>query len=440
MSSLLNIGMSGLTSAQVALNVTAQNIANVNTVGYSRQEATFGALAGFGRLDNGMGVGVTGVSRITDPYLVTQHWRGTSSIGASYANYQYLNTAEQMFASESMSLTVGFDSFFGALNAAVDSPESNAPRSQIISSGNALANRFHQLEDGLVGQQSQIDEQLGTSVKQVNSYLVQVAEMNKQIAEQKGQGVNTAALEDSRDQAVGELSSLMEVRVNRLEDGTYELSLPQGQPLVVGSSASELKLAGNDLKLDFNGQSFDVPKIHSGSMAGIIEYRDDTLGPLFADLDAMAVKIADEFNAMQTAGVDLNGNPGKPMFEYDPLDPAGSLKIADGFEGEDLAFAKAGGGPGDNSNLQNMLTIKDGQYDAYTKLVGDLAVKAGQAGAVMEADMNMEMQQAANLSSVSGVNLDEEGMKIMSYTQLYQANAKVISTADQLFSSIINMF
>lgn len=438
--SLINIGFSGLSAAQIALNVSAQNIANVNTIGYSRQEATNGALAGFGRMDNGMGVTVTGVRRITDEYMVTQHWRGTSAIGSSFAQYQYLNTTEQLLGSESMNISKGLDSFFGALSGAVDSPETPAQRSQIVSSAGALINRFGQLNESLLTQGKQIDDQLNSSVKQANSYLSQVAELNKQITDQQSKGVNTATLEDSRDQVVRELSSLVEVRVNRQGDGTFALSLPQGQPLVVGGSASEISLKGDQLSIDFAGQTFDIPTLQGGSLAGVLDYRANTLVPLREEIGAIAKQLADDFNAMQIDGVDLAGNPGKPMFVYDELDPAGTLRLADGFSGADLAFAKAGGGPGDNSNLQQMLTIKDAQYEKYSSLMGDLAVKSGQAKATMEADANMEQQLAKNLSSVSGVNLDEEGMKIMSYTQLYQANAKVISTADQLFGSILNMF
>ncbi|WP_421240535.1 flagellar hook-associated protein FlgK [Aeromonas enteropelogenes] len=437
--SLINIGFSGLSAAQIALNVSAQNIANVDTAGYSRQEATMGTLAGFGRMDNGMGVAVNGVRRITDAYMVTQHWRGMSAVGSSLSHYQYINTAEQLLGSESMNISKGLDSFFSALSAAVDSPETPAQRSQIVSSAGALINRFGQLNESLLTQEKQIDDQLGSSVKQVNSYLNQVAELNQQIADQQSKGVNTSALEDSRDQVVRELSGLVEVRVNRQGDGSYALSLPQGQPLVVGGSASRLALTGDKLKLDFAGQAFEIPSLQGGSLAGILDYRANTLRPMRDEIGQIAKQLAEDFNKVQIAGVDLNGNKGKEMFVYDPLDPAGTLRLADGFTGSDLAFAKTGGA-GDNSNLQDMLTIKDAQYDAYSSLLGDLAVKSGQAKATMEADANMEKQLARNLSSVSGVNLDEEGMKIMSYTQLYQANAKVISTADQLFGSILNLF
>jgi flagellar hook-associated protein 1 FlgK len=438
--SLLNIGASGLNAAQIALNLTAQNIANVNTIGYSRQEAMMGSLSGFGRLDNGAGVEVTGVRRVTDDYLVTQHWRSRSATGSSYAFHQYINTTEQLLGSESMNIAKGLDSFFASLSAALDSPETPAQRSQIVSSAGALANRFTQLDESMVTQEKQIDDQLNSTVSQVNSYLTQLAELNVQIGDQTAKAVNTAALEDSREQVVRELSTYMEVRVNRQSDGSFALSLPQGQPLVLGSSSSTLTLAGDKLSLAFGGQTFEVPKLHGGSLAGVMDYRATVLRPLRSELDQIAKKLADDFNAKQATGLDLNGAVGKPLFSYDPLNPSGSLRVAAGFSGSDLAFAQAGGGKGDNRNLQDLLTIKDSQYNAFSALLGKMAVQSGQAKATMQADANMEKQMAAKLSSVSGVNTDEEGVKIMAYTKAYQANAKVISTSEQLFNSILNMF
>lgn len=444
--SLLNIGASGLNAAQIALNLTAQNIANVNTIGYSRQEAMMGSLSGFGRLDNGAGVEVTGVRRVTDDYLVAQHWRSRAATGSSYAFHQYINTTEQLLGSESMNIAKGLDSFFASLSAALDSPETPAQRSQIVSSAGALANRFTQLDESLVTQEKQIDDQLSSTVSQVNSYLSQLAELNVQIGDQAAKGVNTSALEDSREQVVRELSTYMEVRVNRQSDGAFAISLPQGQPLVLGGSSSTLALAGDKLSLAFGGQTFEVPKLHGGSLAGVMDYRTTVLRPTREALNQIASKLADEFNAKQSGGVDLNGNgeAGKPtskkMFTYDKLNPAGTLRVAVDFTGDDLAFAKAGGGKGDNRNLQDLLTIKNGQYDAYSALLGKMAVQSGQAKASMQADANMEKQMAAKLSSVSGVNTDEEGVKVMAYTKAYQANAKVISTSEQLFNSILNMF
>jgi flagellar hook-associated protein 1 FlgK len=90
--------------------------------------------------------------------------------------------------------------------------------------------------------------------------------------------------------------------------------------------------------------------------------------------------------------------------------------------------------------LQAILTIKDSQYDAYSALVGKLAVQSGQAKADVTSATQLEQQISDKVSSVSGVNSDEEGIKLMAFTRAYQANAKVISTADQLFDSLLGMF
>ncbi|WP_033138153.1 lateral flagellar hook-associated protein LfgK [Aeromonas finlandensis] len=438
--SMLNIGASGLNAAQIALNLTAQNIANVNTVGYSCQEAMMGSLSGLGRLDNGMGVEVTGIRRITDDYLVSQHWRSRSDTGASYAFHQYINTTEQLLGSESMKITTGLDSLFASLSAALDSPETSAQRSQIVSSAGALANRFSQLDESLLTQESQIDEQMSSTIAQVNSYLKQVAELNTQISEQAAKEVNISALEDGLEQVVRDLSTFMEVRVNRQRDGSFSLSLPQGQPLVLAGSSSTLSLAGDKIHLSFGPQSFEVPALHGGGLAGVMDYRANVLRPMRSELNQMAKKLADDFNGKQAGGIDLNGDQGKQLFSYDPLNPAGTLKIANGFTGDHLAFAQGSGGKGDNRNLREMITLKDSQSTAYGALFGRIAVQSGQSKATMLADANMENQLAAKLSSISGVNTDEEGVKIMAYTKAYQANAKVISASEQLFNSILNMF
>ncbi|MEW7865862.1 flagellar hook-associated protein FlgK [Aeromonas diversa] len=438
--SLLHIGFSGLNAAQIALNVSAQNVANVNTPGYSRQEAMMGSVGGFGRLDSGAGVEVTGVRRITDDYLVGQQWRSGSAFGRANAYHQYINTTEQILGSESMNISLGLDSFFASLNAALDAPKESAQREQVVSSATALANRFNQLNRNLLGQEKQIADQLGTSVTQTNSYLSRVAALNKEIGELAAKGGNTALLEDSRDQVIRELSGLVEIRVTRQSNGDYDLSLPKGQPLVLGGSSSTFSLSGEKLSLSFGPQTFEVPSLDGGSMAGVIDYRDNVLRTTRTKLGEIAGKLADEFNAKQDSGLDLSGAKGAPMFTYDAVDPAGTLRVADGFKGEQLAFAKTGGGPGDNRNLHEMLTIKDDQYDAYSALLGRLAVHSGQAKADADSQRKLDKELTAKVSSVSGVNSDEEGMKVMAFTKAYQANAKVISTADQLFDALLMMF
>ena len=451
--SMLNIGYSGLNAAQMALNVASNNIANANTAGYSRQEVLMGSRLGNGSLDNGNGVQVSSVRRIADNYLIAQLWRSGSASGFQSSFNQYINTTEQVLGSSALNISTGVDNFFAALSAASESPESSAPRQQIVSAATALAGRYNQLAVNLDNQERQLADQLTTSVEQLNSTTTQVAKLNQQITELSARGGNVSQLEDQRDQSLRDLAKLVDIQVNRMDDGTVSVSLSQGQPLVLANSSASLVLKGDDLSLQFGTQSFPIEQKLQGSLGGLLGYRQDVLRPTRNELNSMATLLADELNKQQAQGFDINSpaGQGKPLFTYDTADPARTLGVATGFGANDLAFTAskldavtgtlvADGGSGDNRNLQAMLALKDHHYDAYAGLLGSLAVQSSQSAAELTANKQLEAQVKSQVDSVSGVNQDEEGVSIMQYTKAYQANAKVISTANELFDSLLSMF
>lgn len=440
--SMLNIAVSGLNASQVALDVASNNIANVNTPGYSRQEAQFNSLYTNGPNANGLGVDVGGVRRVADEYLNIQLWRSSSASGFDATNAEYLNTIEQVVGSDALSITDGLDTFFAALSSASEAPESSAPRQEVISSAQALAGRFNQLAQSISGQATQVADEMSTTVTQINSQLKVVAELNQKIAELGRQGYNTSQLEDSRDQAVLDLSKLVDIKSNKQSDGTLSLSLSQGQPLVIGANASTMTLSGSALSVQYGTQTFPVTQSLQGSLGGLISFRDNVLTPALTTMNSIAKDFADEFNTQQAAGLDINSprTAGKAMFTYDASAPALSLQVASGFKPDDLALGSTTAGKGDNTNLQAMLALKDNHYDAYSNLLGDLAVKSGQAKLDKTASAQLVTEVQNKVNSVSGVNLDEEGVSIMQYSKAYQANAKVITTANTLFDTVLGMF
>lgn len=442
--SILNIGLSGLTASQIALGVTAQNTANVNVEGYSRQEAQLASRYSnsFGPLDAGMGVGVTGLRRVADDYLTAQLWRVTSQQNFHEGFNQYIGQAEQLVSSDSLNISLGMDAFFASLDAASEQPQSIAPRQQVVSSAGALSRRFNQLASSLQLQSSQLTGQIDASLSQINTYTRQIADLNSKIADLTARGGNTAQLEDQRDNTIKSLSKLTDVQVSRQSDSTVLVSLSQGQPLVLGASSATLVRNDNDLTVDLAGQKFPVTGNIGGTLGGLIDYRDTVLIPSQQTLDQIAIKLADDFNAQLALGTDINTprGAGRPLFTYDPTNPAGSLAITAGYKAEDLAFGSAAAGVGDNSNLLALLAQKDGNYDAYTSLVGSLAIRSAQAQSELEASAQLVTEVQAKRDGVSGVNLEEENANMLKYLQSYQANAKVISTADQLFNTLLQMF
>ncbi len=440
---MLSNGLSGLNAAQIGLNVVSNNVAGSNVAGYSRQEAIMAARGGNSNssMDTGQGVEVSSIRRITDNYLNNSLWRSNSSYGFSQSYSNYLTTTEQLVANENLSISVGLDGLFNAFNSASAEPSSIAPRQQIIASTDALVRRFNSLASNLDVQSTQITEQVGGMLDSANSLFAQVATLNGKIVEGSALGGNVSALQDQQAEAVRHLSELMDVNVTRQTDGSMTLSMSGGQPIVLGANAAKLSDNGSGYLVKIAGQSFAFNGEIGGKMGGVLSYQSQVLDISKQKLDQVAKDTADSINNQLAAGQNLHTPAGKgtPLFSYDPLDPAGSLKVVAGFKPEDLALASVGAGPGDNSNLSQLLNLKEQHYDAYNALVGDLAIQSGQAIADAEASKSIVKNALAQRDSVSGVNLDEEGISLLKYQQSYKANAKVISAADQLFATLLSM-
>ncbi|MED5526542.1 MAG: flagellar hook-associated protein FlgK [Pseudomonadota bacterium] len=445
--SMLNNGLSGLQASQYSLNVVSQNIANINTPGYSRQEALLSARngGGFGTSSAGDGVEVSSLRRVSDGYLNAALWRATSQSGYDSQFQTMIGQMESVFGSDELSISNGLDSFFSALSAASSSPQSIAPRQQILATAQALANRFNQLSSNLDVQEKQLDEQADATVTDINTQAQSIAKINQSIIEVKAKGGNTSALEDQRDELVLALSKEVSVKTSNQADGSITLSLAGGQPLVMGSRSATLSRSGDDINLKFVNDSFTLSDV-GGSLGANRDYKTGELNDLRTSLNGQAQNLADSINSQLAAGFDLNGNPGTALFSYDPTSPAGSLAVDSSMTPENLAFigddgtGNPVGGSGDNSNLGVIVEMKAGFYDDYSKLVGDLAVSSGQAQSLATASDSLRLDAQSKRDSVSGVNQDEEAAKLMQYMQAYQANAKVISTADNVFSTLMGMF
>ncbi|WP_028114952.1 flagellar hook-associated protein FlgK [Ferrimonas kyonanensis] len=456
MSNMINIGLSGLLASQSALSVTSNNIANANVAGYSRQQAMLATVSG-GAYGNG--VAVTGVRRIADQYLVDQVWSNASNSEFHAVQKSYFGQVEQIFGSEGSDISAGLDQLYAALNANLLAPDDIATRQSALNEAEGLALRFNAVNDGVQSQFDQIESQLGASVVEANVHLGQIARLNSEVKSHGGVETAPPELLDERDNVIAELSKLMDVSVSENKDGTLNVALSQGQPLVVGSTAAELSLAPDPanpefglLSLSFGDNQFSLDEGIEGSMGSLLDYRDNSLKDSKAFIDELAQQIADEMNTVLMAGTDLDGNPPtQDLFSYDPVNPAGTLKVTDGFTADKLAFAKDGT-PGDNSNLKDLidlankpltfvsLGLESTMGDAFASKMGQLGSSSQQAKLNADSSEQSLIRAQSDWAGVSGVNTDEEGANLILYQQAYQSNAKVISTADQLFQTVLQAF
>ncbi len=456
--SMLDIGLSGLKSNSIALTVTAQNTANVNNGAYSRQVVDQSAVVygGQGSYVIGSGVQVDSIRRVADTAVI-------ESLRLSYESYGYASTysygmdsIESILGSDGFNITSGLNEFFAALDEASVTPESVVLRQQIISSADNLASQFGGIITQLERAQSELSSQYGQMTESVNMSLSNIAEINSAIQAAQARGQNTSGLQDSLDQELQNLSSMVSINTVYQSDGTIDIALSNGQPLVIGDKAATLSLQsgngsyGTDLNLEFAGQTSKVYADLGGQMGAIVDVMANEYEPIKSTLNDMAAAFADQVNDVLATGYALDGtSPGAPLFTYNPNDPASSLSITD-VSAEDLALSSDGTiGNGDILNQLSGLSstaLGEGSvaavniYDAYAQMIGAVGVSTVQASNSKDTALSTLTESQTARDNISGVSSDEEAANLMMYINAYEANMKVISTANQMFQTVLSAF
>jgi len=432
---MISNATSGLMATQVVMNAISNNVANSDTDGYSRQTVTLSSVVSGG-------VSVSSVDRETSFYLSQQTWTTTSDVGYYTSYSEYATYLEELMSSDSLDITTSLTTFYSALEAASSSPDDDSLRTAVLTDAEAVCDAVNSLAGYMDELQEQIDSQISSTLSTANDLASQIAALNDKIVALQSSGGDTSSLEDSRDAAITSLSELVDITIVAQDDGSYTISLPQGQTLVSGSSSGALNYSSaSGLTLTYGKQTSTVNEDMSGSLGGLLAFSSEVLEPTQEALNELAATIADELNALQTAGYDLNSSAGTELFSYDSDDAASTLAIADDFSGDDLAFAgSASAGTGDNTNLLSMLDLQGDQEDTYTALVTKLGLISSQASSALTTSTSLQSSLQDSLSSISGVNLDEEAANLVSYQNIYSANSKVLTVADELFDTVLNMF
>jgi flagellar hook-associated protein 1 len=454
--SLLNqIALSGVRAAQVAIATTGQNIANVNTPGFSRLNTITASLSGAGGLNVGGGVEVSSIRRMASEFKNQQMWRATTEQNYYGARQDYLTALESLMVGEGSSISVGLDQFFAALSETSATPNSIALRQQVMAEAGNLAQRFNGLSSNINAQLQALHEQRTAMATEINGMTDNIAKLNKKIVETEAVKGDTTALRDHRDSLVKDLSQYSSIRVNETPDGALNVSLANGQPLVSGISAGQLQITltatgEQQVDLSFLGTSFPLKQDgFGGAFGGLYDVEYGELRSNMTALHEMADQFAQKINDTLVTGFDLAGNPGTTLLTYDPTSTTKLLQV-NNLAPEELAFSSVAGETGNNEVLLNLLAIKGQNItlngssvtlnDAYTGLLGQVASNSRQNQADLNSTTTVAQQAQSQRDSVSAVSLDEEAVDLMTYQQAYQANMKVISTANRLFDDMLAAF
>lgn len=324
MTSLLNLGTRSLSAAQGALSTISHNIANVNTPGYSRQEAVLstanGQFTGSGFF--GRGVDLTTVRRQYDQFLMGAVQANTAQAAADAARSEGMAQLDSLFADPELGIGAAVDGLFAAAGDLANRPADTSVRQAVISRSDQLARRVTAVGAQLAEMGELADKRMGQSVSQVNQRLTEIKTLNGQIAQAQTSGHSPNDWLDQRDVALKALNELVGVSTVASPDGTISLFAANGAPLLVGNVQSELKAVpdpadaarlGLELRVGQVVQPLDGQTL-GGGISGLMRFRSDDLANAMNQVGRMAVVLADRFNAQQALGVDAGGNPGRPLF------------------------------------------------------------------------------------------------------------------------------
>lgn len=480
LSSSLNIGLSGLRVSQEAISVLGHNIANVNTPGYSQQNAALTTNAGvaFGTNIFGNGASLAAVQSLRDQFLNLQVTYSIASQAGADTRYAGVEAVASAFTDDGTTgLSTQISQFFAGFGTLAGNPESGALRQAVLGQAQTMINEFKSAYGTLTGQVQSADQQVGSIVGQVNTLTTQIAALNTRIASQVDPSSDNDAI-DQRQQLTDQLAKLVGIQVSTDSKNQYQISLDSGAAiLVAGPTSYQMSAAPdaanqNNLAVSVQSGNLQVDvtgKINGGTLGGYLDLRDTILPGYQAQLNRIAGSLAAQVNAQNQAGYvppnssaataahgpavfignfDASGNPVYTDFintlRLNPAVTADNSLIA--------TAGTAGAGAGDNANalllagLQSTGTVDvngdgsvmNGPYaTVVTGLVNSVATDAQRYNTIATNQQNLGNALQSQKASMSGVDLDQQAALLLAYQQGYQAAAHFISTISQLTQQLM---
>ena len=461
LNSALQLMAGALAADQSALNVTANNVANANTPGYTREVPIFQAndSVTINGISYGQGVQMTAAQSQRSLVLNAAIQQQTQAQQASNSEATALTQLEDIFnqvttstsSSGVNSLGDQVNDFFNSLSQLAATPSSASLREGVLTAAGQMTSAFNSAASQLNQQTISLNTQVQGVVDQINPLLSSIAQLNQQISS-SSPGAEAGTLEDQRQSDLQQLSQYIGINVVTNEDNSMTVTTTAGGLLLSKSQAFQLttgNVGGNvDVFTSAPGGATDITQAQrggGGQLAGLLTARDQDIPTVLGQINALASGVATQINSIQTNGTDLNGNAGQPLFTLSALDPAATLSVA--LTDPSLIAASAtGNGTGDNTNLEAMINVQNlstigGQTPSnfYASFISLLGSKVSGLNTQNQAQQASLAQVQSQVSSLSSVSLNEEAANLQTYEQAYQSASQVFSIVNSLIMSALNL-
>ncbi len=452
--SAFEIGRRALRASQLGVTIAGQNIANVNTVGYTRQQVQLPPI-GTNLQPGGSDLGPDGLRAIRDRFVEARLVAETGLAGRLEARRDALAPVDAVFndANTSGGIQAALTAFFGAFRDLEAQPTSVPLRALAGAKAETLADSFQVTRARLAEIRSSTDAAYGHDVDQVNALTEQVADLNGQIAIAENIGEQSSGLRDQRGELVRQLAELTGGRAT--EAGSMvTFQLADGNSLVVGTQSFALGTTSTPpdglTQATLDGQPANFA---SGRLRGLQDAITEISGEL-TSLNELAAAVAERVNSLHTSGSDLDGNAGTAVF----LANGGGAITAANIEFNTalktnprlIVAAANGAGTGDATVarglaglLQDNTSVIGAQTGSFESFYAALVTQAGQGVRTAEDALSTQhlilAQAQAQRASVSGVSLDEEAVNLLQYQKAYEAAARFLKVADEMTQTILSL-
>ncbi len=442
----LSMAARSLEAQRAGLDAAGQNIANLNTPGYSRRmlqlaEVTYGA----------GGVEVLGTRALRDAVLDARMRAAIPAESRERAVLGSLSLVETSIGAPGQGLDARLSAFFDAWSALSADPTSPPTRDAVVLQGRQLATAFNDLSNQLSSSARLADTGIRGAIDEVNSLSAKIASLNDQIA--TAGGGNVEALRDQQNLAIEQLSALTQVSVQTRKEGGVDVTIPSGRALVIGGSAYQVEVgtgANGYATLTLNHQDV-TGEFTTGRIGGLGYARDTAIPGYLARLDDLAYQVAQQVNTLHQTGTDLDGNPGVAFFTP-PAGVGGAARLLAMnpavVANSNRVAASQSGAPGDNGIARSMAALRDaltssGGTATFTQAFSQLAYAVGADVDTARAQQQSTQATATEVGKlrdqVSGVSLDEEAASMLKFQRAYEANAKYFTVVDSALQTLMSL-
>ncbi|MDQ5985824.1 MAG: hypothetical protein CSYNP_01541 [Syntrophus sp. SKADARSKE-3] len=454
--SLLYVGRDSLQTTQMGIDITGANIANVNTPGYTRQRALIQSTGG-NNLATGViqtGVSVEKIERQYDSYLTGQLIIQRQNTGYATTLNDRLTSVESLFdETQTGGLTDQLNNFWSAWDTLSGNPSGQVERGSLVASAQAVAGKLYDLTNGLTNLKSDVKTSMRDLLETINTNIEEIRTLNEKIAGTGSTKGDTNIMLDQLDSSVGDLGEKIGISYYKNDDGTVNIFLQDGTPLVERLVSSELKLVDNAGNLELYPEEGIREEslndtVTNGQMGALLKCQDDVIPEYQDRLDNFTEALADGVNAQHRTGYDSFQNTGVDFFTYNSASPAGSLKVNPAIVSDLRKIAAAETTNGDGSNatkiadIQHSLLLEGNSVTLngyYAATVGNIGREAADSKTEMEHQSAITENVTNRRDSLSGVSIDEEMINLMKYQMTYNAAGRLVKTVNDMMDVLMSL-